>query len=67
MPRVSPQSASNTEVFLSHDVIICVCDTYRQISNISLTESQTLNDSCLVLQLSLSNPLKPGIKSRMKM
>ena len=41
--------------------------SYRQISNIRRTKSQTLNASCLVLQLSLPNPLKPGIKSRMKM
>ena len=41
--------------------------TNRQISNIRRTESQTVNVSCLVLQLSLSNPLKPGIKSIMKM
>ena len=40
---------------------------YRQVSNIRRTKPQTLNVSCLVLQLSLSNPLKPGIKSRMKM
>ena len=41
-------------------------NAYRQISNIRRTKSQTLNVSCLVLQLSLPNPLKPGIKSRMK-
>ena len=35
---------------------------YRQISNTSRTKPQTLNVSHLVLQLSLSNPLKPGIK-----
>ena len=40
---------------------------YRQIPIISRTKSQTLTVSCLVFQLSLSNPLKPGIKSRMKM
>ena len=40
---------------------------YRQTSNISRTKSQNLNVSRLVLQLSLPNPLKPGIKSRMKM
>ena len=40
---------------------------YRQISNISHTKSQTLNVPCLVLQLSLPNPSKPGIKSRMNM
>ena len=42
-------------------------DIYRQISNISRTKSQTLNASHLVLQLSLPNPLKSGIKSRMTM
>ena len=31
------------------------------------TKSKNFNVSCLVLQLSLSNPLKPGVKSRMKM
>ena len=31
------------------------------------TKSQNLDVSRLVLQLSLSNPLKPGVKSRMKM
>ena len=40
---------------------------YRQTSNISGTRSQNLNNSRLVLQLSLHNPLKPGVKSRMKM
>ena len=40
---------------------------YRKISNISRTKSQNLNDSRIVLQLSLPNPLKSGVKSRMKM
>ena len=40
---------------------------YRTISNIRRTKSQNLNDSCLVMQLSLPNPLKSGVKSRMKM
>ena len=40
---------------------------YRPISNISRTKSQNLNVSRLVLQLSLRNRLKPGVKSRMKM
>ena len=31
------------------------------------TNSKNLNDSRLVLQLSLPNPLKPGVKLRMKM
>ena len=33
----------------------------------SRTKSQNLYVSNLVLQLSLLNPLKPGVKSRMKM
>ena len=45
----------------------CAIILYRQISNIRRTNSQTLNVSRLVLQLSLPNPLKSGIKSRMKM
>ena len=40
---------------------------YRKISNIRRTKSQNLNVSQLVLQLSLLNPMKPGVKSRMKM
>ena len=40
---------------------------YRQISNISGTNSQNLNVSHRVLQLSLYKILKPGAKSRMKM
>ena len=39
---------------------------YRKISNIRRTKSQNLNNYRLVLQLSLPNPLKPGVKSRMK-
>ena len=40
---------------------------YRKISNIGRTKSQNLKYSRLVLQLPLPNPLKPGVKSRMKM
>ena len=39
----------------------------RKISNIRRTKSETLNDYRLVVQLSLPNPMKPGVKSRMKM
>ena len=41
--------------------------TYRQVSNISRTEPQHLKDYRTVLRLSLPNPLKPDVKSRMKM
>ena len=40
---------------------------YRQTSIIRRTKSQHLNVYRLVLQLYLSNPLEPGMKSRMKM
>ena len=40
---------------------------YRKISNIRSTKSPNLNVSRLVVQLSLPNPMKPGVKSRMKM
>ena len=40
---------------------------YRKISNISRTKSKNLNDSRLVLPLSLLNPLKAGDKERMNM
>ena len=40
---------------------------YRQFYNIRRTKSQLLNDSRTALRLSLQNPLKPDVKSRMKM
>ena len=40
---------------------------YRKISDIRRTQNQNLNDSRLIMQLPLPNPLKPGVKSRMKM
>ena len=39
---------------------------FCKISNVRGTKSQNLDNSHLVLQLSLPNPLKPGVKSRMK-
>ena len=41
--------------------------TYRKTSSISRTKSQNLNVSCILLQLSSLNPLKTGVKLRMKM
>ena len=40
---------------------------YRKTSNISRTKSPNLNVFCILLQLSSPNPLKPGVKLRMKM
>ena len=44
-----------------------VVSTYRQVSYIRRTKSQHLKDPRTVLRLSLLNPLKPDVKSRMKM
>ena len=41
--------------------------TYRKIYNIRRTNSPNVNVSRLHLQLSLPNPMKPSVKSRMKM
>ena len=43
------------------------CSYYRKTSSINRTKSQNLNVSCIPLQLSSLNPLKPGVKLRMKM
>ena len=40
---------------------------YRKTSNVRHTKSQNLHDSCHLIQLSLRNPLKPGVKLRLKM
>ena len=40
---------------------------YRKVSNIRRAKSQHLKESQTVLRLSLPNPLKPDVKSRMKM
>ena len=56
--------------FLMIDILCITSEiavSYRQISNIKHTKSQNLNVSHLVLQLSLPNPIKSGVKSRMKM
>ena len=54
----------STLSFHWHDVISVI---YRQVSNGSRTKSQHLKDSRTVLWLSLPNPLKPDVKSRLKM
>ena len=42
-------------------------DDYRKTFGISRTKYQNLNVSCIPLQLPSLNPLKPGVKLRMKM
>ena len=72
LPR--PQCVKNIIIKLSmliDDQIVMSFKTgsseYCQTSNTRCTKSQNLNVSRLVLQLSLSNPLQPGVKSSMKM
>ena len=48
-------------------LITNLSEIYRKISNIRCTKSPNLNVPRLVLQLSLPNSMKPGVKSRMKM
>ena len=48
-------------------IVTLVSNNYRQFSNTRRTQSPTINVSRLVLQLSLSHPLKPGVQLRMKM
>ena len=40
---------------------------HRKVSDIRCTKCQNLNESHLILQLSVPNPLKPSVKSIMKM
>ena len=55
---VNNMAADGPSVSASAAVVL----TYREISNISYSKPQSLNVSRLVLQLSLHNPLKPGVK-----
>ena len=71
---IAPTGASGMEIgvvgikfdwglFPWFKLILC----YRQVSNISRTKSQHLKDHHTVLRLSVPNPLKPDVKSRMTM
>ena len=53
---------STRDVTSETDRSILNINIYRQISNISRTKSDYLNVSRFILQLSLPNPLKPGVK-----
>ena len=62
----SADNAQWTDALREYDNIQQQCN-YRKTSSISRTKSLNIDVSNLVLQLSLLNPLKPGVKSRMKM
>ena len=51
----------------SHAPWYLILGKYHKISNIRYTKSPNLNYSHFILQLSLLDPLKRGVKSRMKM
>ena len=63
LPAQRASNAEDVSIWWRHHVM----SKYRQTSCISCTESQHLNVSRLALQLSLPNPWKPGVKSRMRM
>ena len=66
--RSSGMDASRTDAnFSTWGLEVTSIVDYRQFSNIRNTQSQNINVSRLVLQWSLPNPLKPGVKWRMKM
>ena len=44
-----------------------ILEALRKTSSISRTKFQSVNVSCILAQLSSLNPLKPGVKLRMKM
>ena len=67
MSNWQPSDCPVTSSLVSDDNSLVWNYTYRKISNIRRTKSPNLNVSRLVLQLSLPNPMKPGVKSRMKM
>ena len=52
---------------LIHVTGVIKINMYHQTPNTRHTKSLNFNVSRLILQLSLPNPLKPGIKYRMKM
>ena len=59
--------ASLSYIFPFYLSIFFISYIPRKISNIRCTKSKKLNVSRLVLQLSMPNSLRPGVKSRMKM
>ena len=66
-PQGSVHFSKHAESYSTFHLWRRLPEIYRKISNIICTKSQNLNDSYLILQLSLPNPLNSGVKSRMKM
>ena len=57
--KANSKSSHHEITSYSNPYLICI---YRKISNIRCTKFQNLNDSRLVLHLSLPNLLTPGVK-----
>ena len=55
-------TSSSKRRWVLYALSLLVIIIYRKLSNIRRTKSQNLNDSRLVLHLSLPNLLKPGVK-----
>ena len=65
IPQIS--MTSQTSDICEHRFPAILNETHRKMSDISRTKLQNLNDSGLVLHLSLPSSLKPGVRARMKM
>ena len=69
--EITPPAMAADVTYQSGNIIarirVTVNKNYRQVSNIRRIEYQHLKDSRTLLRLSLPNPLKPDVKSRMKM
>ena len=65
--RLKMSSAKWRPFCLGLNVLTSVEPYLPQVSNIRRTKTQHLKDSRTVLRLSLPNPLKPDVKSIMKM
>ena len=52
----------DNHLYISGLIYKLTIQKYHKVSNIRRTKSQNLNDSRLILHLSLPNLLKPGVK-----
>ena len=66
LQSLKQDKAKGTALFIYIYIYVYIY-IYRKTSNTSRTKSQKLNVSRHFLHLSLPNPLKPCVKSRMKM
>ena len=54
-------------IVIDHKSMLPQIRTYCKTSSISRTKSKNLDVSCILVQMFSLNPLKPGVKLRMKM